>query len=463
MTHLIPPPNSLKMLSQRFKSLVPFGFVMYLLFTSVSVQAQSSFSVDEAVKYALTNSTTAKNAALDEQSARAKVREITTIGFPQVNASYGISNNYIIQKVIIPDGTAFGGPPGPLALEFQPQYGGQAVLSINQLIFDGSYIVGLQAAQTYRELAQRASDITRTQVIYNVKTAYYNVLIARERQVILNINVARLDSTLTEMRIMLANGFVEKLDVDRLQLQRNNLVTDRDNAVRMAEIALALLKFQMNFPAKDPIDLRDKLAQVMLNNELLNSGTTDYNKVPEYKLLLTQKRAAELELKNVRAGYLPSLGAQATRGALAGSNSFDRVVNPSGDWYAFGAIGLSIQVPIFDSFNKRYQAQQKKIGVLKVENGISDMRRLIDLSIDQAGSNLKNAIETIENQKGNLLLAEEVLEVSRKKYAAGIGSNLEVISAESDYRQAQTNYFAAVYTLLVAKLDLEKAKGELIR
>jgi len=454
------------MLTQRLKPLLPVGFVLFLLLFSTSTQAQSSFSVDEAVKYALTNSSTSKNAALDEQSARAKVREVTTIGFPQVSASYGISNNYIIQRVIIPDGTAFGRGPGPLALEFQPQFGGQAVLSINQLIFDGSYIVGLQAAQTYRELAQRASDITRTQVIYNVKTAYYNVLIARERQVLLDVNVARLDTTLAEMRSLLANGFVEKLDVDRLQLQRNNLVSDRDNAARMADLALALLKFQMNFPAKDAIELRDQLSKVMTNNDMLNSGTIDYNKVPEYKLLLTQKRAAELELKNVRAGYLPSLGAQATRGALAGSNSFDRVLNPSnsgGDWYAFGAIGLSIQVPIFDSFSKRHQAQQKKIGVLKVENGISDMRRMIDLNIDQSSSSLKNAIETVENQQGNLRLAEEVLEVSRKKYAAGLGSNLEVISAESDFRQAQTNYFAAVYTLLVAKLDLEKAKGELLR
>ncbi len=452
------------MLARRLKSLLPLGLLLCLLIISSVAQAQGSFSVDEAVKYALTNSSTAKNAALDEQSARAKVREITTIGFPQVNASYNVSNNYIIQSVIIPDGGVFGGTPGqPLALKFQPQYGGQAVLSVNQLIFDGSYIVGLQAAQTYRELASRASDISRTQVIYNVKSAYYNVLIARERKALLDINVARLDSTLSEMRVMLANGFVEKLDVDRLQLQRNNLVTDRDNVTRLADVALALLKFQMNFPAKDPLELRDPLAQVMLNNDLLNGSATDYNKVPEYKLLLTQKRAAELELKNVRAGYLPSLGAQATRGALAGSNSFDRVLDPSGDWYAFGAIGLSIQVPIFDSFSKRYQAQQKKIGVLKVENGMQDMRRFIDLSIDQAGISLKNAVEMIENQKDNLLLAENVLEVSRKKYAAGVGSNLEVISAVSDFRQAQTNYLGVVYSLLLAKLDLEKAKGELIR
>ncbi len=451
------------MFTQLNKPVITFGLLLVLLLAGVRVQAQSSFSVDEAVKYALTNSNTAKNAILDEQSARAKVREITTIGFPQVNASYNISNNYIIQKVIIPDGTAFGGPPGPLALEFQPQYGGQAVLSINQLIFDGSYIVGLQAAQTYRELASRASDISRTQIIYNVKAAYYSVLIARESKLVLDVNVARLDSILAEMRVLLANGFIEKVEVDRTQLQRNNLFTEREKASRTADLTLALLKFQMNYPAKEAIELRDQLSQVIINNDVLNIGATDYNKVPEFKLMLTQKRAAELELKNVRAGYLPSLGAQATRGALAGSNSFDRVMNPGGDWYAFGAVGLSIQVPIFDSFNKRFQAQQKKIGVLKVENGIQDMKRVIDLNIDQASSSLRNAIETTENQKSNLLLAEEVLDISRKKYAAGVGSNLEVISAESDYRQAQTNYFAAVYNLLVAKLDLEKAKGELLR
>lgn len=464
MTHLILPPNTIPMLAQLLKSVIPFSLLLGLLFSGPKTQAQSSFSVEEAVKYALTNSSVAKNAALDEQSARAKVREITTIGFPQVNASYNVSNNYIIQSVIIPDGAAFGGTPGePLALKFQPQYGGQAVLSINQLIFDGSYIVGLQAAQTYRELAMRASDISRTQVIYNVKAAYYGVLIAREKKQAFDVSLARLDSTLIEMRVQLANGFIEKLVVDRTQLQRNNVLTERDNADRAAEIALALLKFQMNYPAKESIELRDQLSQVILNNDVLNNAATDYNKVPEFKLILTQKRAAELELKNVRAGYLPSLGAQATRGALAGANSFDRVLNPSGDWYAFGAIGLSIQVPIFDSFNKRFQAQQKKINVLKVENGIQDMKRVIDLNIEQANINLQNAIASAENQNDNVSLAKEVLEISRKKYDAGVGSNLEVISAESDFRQAQTNYFAAVFSLLVAKLDLEKAKGELVR
>ncbi len=437
--------------------------LLLLLATSLTSRAQSSFTVDEAVKYALTNSMTAKNAQLDEQSAREKVREITAIGFPQVSASYSLSNNYIIQKVIIPDGTAFGGPPGPLALEFQPQYGGQAVLSVNQLIFDGSYIVGLQAAKTYRELAQRQSDITRVQVVENVKKAYYSVLVNKERMSLLNANVGRLDSTLNEMRAMLANGFVEKLDVDRLQVQRNNLVSEKDKIERFADLSLALLKFQMNYPANQELVLTDQLSQVMVTNDMLNTANVDYMKRPEYKLMQAQKRAASLELKNVRAGYLPSIGAQATRGALAGSNSFDRVLNPGGDWYAFGALGLSIQVPIFDSFSKRFQAQQKKINVLKVDNGIQEYRRAIDLQVEQAQISVRNAFQTVDIQKQNLTLSEDVLRVSRLKYTEGVGSNLEVITAEASYREAQSNYYTAVYDLLVARIDLEKAKGELIR
>lgn len=440
-----------------------FSLLLLGLLLAATAQAQTGFTVDEAVKYALENSNISKNASLDEQSARAKVREITTIGFPQINASYNISNNYIIQRVIIPDGTAFGGPPGPLALEFQPQYGGQAVLSVNQLIFDGSYIVGLQAAQTYRELAVRSSDITRTQLVYNVKSAYYNVLIAQERLDLIKANLGRIDSSLRELEALQANGFVEKLDVDRLRLQRANLLTEHDNVARMSGLALALLKFQMNFPANQEIQLKDQLSQVMVNSDMVNTAATDYNKVPEYKLMLVQKRAAELELRNVRAGYLPSLGAQLTRGALAGSNNFDRVLDPGGDWFAFGAVGLSIQVPIFDSFNKRFQAQQKKINVLKVENGLQDMKRSIDLQAEQAATNLRYAVETVDNQQKNLELSREVLEVSRKKYAAGVGSNIEVITAETDYRAAQTNYYNAVYSLLLAKLDLQKAKGELNR
>lgn len=446
----------------KFKPIALFGSVL-LLAASLSATAQSSFTLQEAVDYALRNNVKAKNANIDEKIAQAKVREITTIGFPKVNASYGINNNYIIQKVIIPDGAAFGGPPGqPLALEFQPQFGGNAVVSVNQLLFDGSYIVGLQAARVYRELSAKSNEMTQVEVAENVKKAYYGVLVNQERMGLLNATLYRLDSNLREMKANYASGFVEKIDLDRLQVQRNNLATEKEKVTRFQEISLSLLKFQMGYDMNQPIQLRDQLRDVRFEESLLEIGTFSPLDRPEMKLLQTQKAATKLEIRNIRAGYLPSIGLQLQRGALAGANDFDQVLDPNGSWFAYGSIGLGVNWSVFDSFTKRYRVQQKQLELQKVENNIYDFGKAINLQANQAQVTLRSSYETMKNQEMTLQLSQEVLEVARKKYAAGVGSNLEVINAESEYRQAQANYYNAVYDLLVAKVDLQKAKGQLL-
>lgn len=446
----------------KFKPIALFGSVL-LLAASLSATAQSSFTLQEAVDYALRNNVKAKNANIDEKIAQAKVREITTIGFPKVNASYGINNNYIIQKVIIPDGAAFGGPPGqPLALEFQPQFGGNAVISVNQLLFDGSYIVGLQAARVYRELSAKSNEMTQVEVAENVKKAYYGVLVNQERIGLLDATLNRLDSTLREMKANYASGFVEKIDLDRLQVQRNNLATEKEKVTRFQEISLSLLKFQMGYDMNQPIQLRDQLRDVRFEESLLEIGTFSPLDRPEMKLLQTQKAATKLEIRNIRAGYLPSIGLQLQRGALAGANDFDQVLDPNGSWFAYGSIGLGVNWSVFDSFTKRYRVQQKQLELQKVENNIYDFGKAINLQANQAQVTLRSSYETMKNQEMTLQLSQEVLEVARKKYAAGVGSNLEVINAESEYRQAQANYYNAVYDLLVAKVDLQKAKGQLL-
>jgi outer membrane protein TolC len=447
--------------SLKFKLILLIGLTVMLS----QVRAQQSFSLTEAVDYALRNNVEAKNAQLDQRIASAKVREITTIGFPQVSAQYGINNNFIIQRVVIPDGSIFNplAPPGePIALEFQPQFGGNAVLSINQLLFDGSYIVGLQAAKTYRELAARSNDMTRVQVAENVKKAYYGVLVNLERKTLLDVNLIRIDSSLRELREMYANGFIEKIDVDRLQVQRNNLQVEREKISRFSEISVLLLKFQMGYPIEAGIELTDKLSQVSLQESLLDQPVVNVLDRPEMKLLQLQKSATRLELRNIYAGYLPSVGIQAQRGALAGANNFDQVLNPAGSWFAYGSLGFGVSWNVFDSFNKRFKAQQKRIEINKVDNTIDDFTKAIYLQVNQASMSLRSSYETLQVQQQNMDLSDEVLRVSRAKYLAGLGSNLEVINAEASYREAQANYYNAVYEVLLARVELEKARGQLL-
>jgi outer membrane protein TolC len=218
----------------------------------------------------------------------------------------------------------------------------------------------------------------------------------------------------------------------------------------------------MGYDMNQPIQLRDQLRDVRFEESLLEIGTFSPLDRPEMKLLQTQKAATKLEIRNIRAGYLPSIGLQLQRGALAGANDFDQVLDPNGSWFAYGSIGLGVNWSVFDSFTKRYRVQQKQLELQKVENNIYDFGKAINLQANQAQVTLRSSYETMKNQEMTLQLSQEVLEVARKKYAAGVGSNLEVINAESEYRQAQANYYNAVYDLLVAKVDLQKAKGQLL-
>jgi len=441
---------------------LPLTALLLLLLGSSLAQAQSSFTLKEAVDYALQNNVKAKNAQLDERIAKMKVREITTIGFPKISASYGINNNYILQRVIIPSGTPFNPGPDDQDIAFQTQFGGNASVNLNQLLFDGSYIVGLQAAKTYRDLAARSNEMTQVEVAENVKKAYYGVLVNLERKGLLDAALIRLDSSLIEMKGMYANGFIEKIDVDRLQVQRNNLAVERDKINRFDEITLLLLKFQMGYPLDQTLALTDKLSEVTFDENILEQTGVNPMDRPEMRLLQTQKAATKLELRNIQAGYLPSIGLQASRGALAGSSNFDRVIDPSGSWFSYGAIGFGVNWNLFDSFTKRYQAQQKRIEMEKVDNTIFDFNKAVMLQSSQASIMVRNSYETMKVQEQNLQLSTEVLRVSRIKYQQGVGSNLEVINAEAGFREAQANYYNAVYDLLIAKVELEKAKGQLL-
>jgi outer membrane protein TolC len=441
---------------------LPLTVLLLLLLGSSLAQAQSSFTLKEAVEYALQNNVKAKNAQLDERIAKMKVREITTIGFPKITASYGVNNNYIIQRVIIPSGTAINPGPVDQAIPFQPQFGGNASVDLNQLLFDGSYIVGLQAAKTYRDLAARSNEMTQVEVAENVKKAYYGVLVNMERKGLLDAALIRLDSSLTEMKGMYANGFIEKIDLDRLQVQRNNLAVERDKINRFDEITLLLLKFQMGYPLDQTLMLSDKLREVAFDDNILEQTGVNPMDRPEMRLLHTQKAATKLELRNIQAGYLPSIGLQASRGALAGSSNFDQVLDPTGSWFSYGAIGFGVNWNLFDSFTKRYRAQQKRIEMEKVDNTIFDFNKAVMLQWSQASIMVRNSYETMKVQEQNLELSTEVLRVSRIKYQQGVGSNLEVINAEAGFREAQANYYNAVYDLLIAKVELEKAKGQLL-
>lgn len=433
-----------------------------ILLTSVVARAQQSYTLKEAIDYAVKNHSNVKTAQLDVLNASAKVNEIKAMGLPQVNANIGYTNNLIIQRVFIPaktfDPNAKEGDV--VAAEFGVRNSGNAVASLSQLLFDGSYTLGLKAADVYKELSAKSLTQTKQQIAENVTKAYYGILVNEERLEILKLNMGRLDSLFNQTKALNLQGFVEKLDVQRLEVQRNNLSIEYKNVERLQELSYNLLKFQMGLPLAEPVSVTDKLSSVNLNEFLPENETPfQYGDRIEYSMLQTQDRLAQLDLKNQKAGYLPKVFLTSTYGYSTGRPQFgDLITKP---WFNAATLGFSIQVPIFDGFAKKYKIIQSANAVQKIKESFTFLQNSIDLQVKQGQITLKNAYETLQEQKHNMDLAKEVVRVTKIKYEQGVGTNLELVNAESSYKEAQNNYFATLYNVLIAKVDLDKAKGKL--
>ena len=431
------------------------------LLTSLAATAQN-YSLKQAVDYAIAHQVQVKNSQIDLQNANAKVNEIRAMGLPQVNGSLSLTNNLILQRVFIP--ARIFNPAAAegelIAAKFGVDNAGFANVGLSQLVFDGTYLLGLKASSVYKDLAVKSVTQSKQQVAENVTKAYYGILVNEKRQSLLALNVARLDTLLKETRELNKQGFVEKIDVQRLDVQANNLRTELDNVNRLQELSYSLLKFQMGFPMEEPIKLSETLEKVELATFNTNAaGDFNYSNRIEYSILQTQENLAELDLKSIKAGYLPRLLLNANYGYNAGANGFGDLV--SKPWFDNAAVTVALQIPIFDGYSKKYRAIQSANNLQKVRQSYSLLKSSIDLQRSQASITMKNALESMKEQKANLELANEISRVTRVKYQNGVGSNLEVLNAETSIKESQANYFTALYNALIAKVEVEKANGTL--
>jgi outer membrane protein TolC len=453
----------------------------------VAQETSGSFTLDDCVEYALKNSVDAKNALLDEQIATARVKETVGIGLPQVSGSVSVQQSPT-QPRFFTQYTAGGGSffitdeqasqmglsdGDVVALRniFQLKGAGDANLSINQMIFNGSYFVGLQASKAYKELSVKNSNQTSEDIVMSVSKAYYNLLIAREQLSLVNANLNRLDTLYRNTLAMYENGFAEKIDADRLKVTLNNLKVNRENIENLNDLSLRLLKFQMNFPFDEELTIGGSLEdEAMQKVELPEAENWDYSNRPDYQVLQANYELQKLNIKNKYAEAIPMISAFANLGYSTQSPNFGGLFATKTDiedqngvgpdkWYGYSTLGLSLKWNMFTGLQRNYQIQQEKLSLSKIENGFEVLERSIELDIKRAQDNLDNALSRLEVQKENAELAEYIFNISQIKYQEGVGSNLEVIEADTSLKEAQTNYFSALYDAIIAQLELKKALG----
>jgi outer membrane protein TolC len=468
--------------------------VSTLLATAQDQTSAQSFTLEQCVQYATENSVDVQNATLDQKSADARVKETRGIGLPQITGSASVQHYKDLPRMFMTKERVYGfaAPkdengntqeykdfyptlPGNAVFAipnlFQLPNNGSANLGVNQILFNGSYLVGLQAAKAYKSLSEKSFNQTKETTIQQVTKAFYGVLINKDRIQLFDNNISRVESLLKTTEALNQNGFAESIDVDRIRVTLNNLKAEKSKFVNLQELAIQLLKFQMNYPLEKDITVVGDIASLQVDENVLNNYSTewDYDKRTDYQLLLANKRMQELNLKNKYAGSLPTLAANANYGwstQSADLSGIFKTVNSTpgvaDKWYPVSFVGVSLNVPIFTGLQQTYRVQQAKIDLLKTQNSITKAKRGIDLEVKQTATMYLNAVTTLKSQQENMKLAENVARVTRIKYEQGVGSNTDVINAESSLREAQINYYSALYDALVSKVDLDKAYGKLL-
>ncbi|MFD0939754.1 TolC family protein [Pedobacter boryungensis] len=444
------------------KQLYILLFSLSLAFPAMAQEKDTtaSFTLQDAINYSLTHQTSIKNAKIDEQIAINTVKKTIGIGLPQVSASADFNDFLNVATSLVPaiffDKDA--APGATIPVKFGVKYNSTVGINATQLLFDGSYLVGLKASKTYKELSTKNTARTRIETAVAVTKAYYSVLISNEQLTLIDANLERLKKSLNDTEQMLKNGFVEKIDVDRLSVLNNNLMTERENVIRLLALNLNLLKFQMGLTINSNITLLDKITSVNTDQTpILNDGTV-YQRRIEYSLLQTQKKLNELDVKRYKSAFLPTLAAFGNYSRSFQGDNFSSLYDKS---FPTSLVGLKLSIPILSGGQKLYDVRNAKLESLKTDNNLINLKNSIDLEVAQAQTTYLNGQKSLENQKRNMELAKEVLRVTKIKYDQGVGSSLEVTTAETSLKEAQNNYINALYDMLINKVNLDKALGNI--
>lgn len=463
--------------------LIAFSVMMFQ--TKAQEAKTNSFSLQQSIDYAYKNSPNYLNAENDVLMAKYKRKEVLGMAMPQITGSVDMKNFLVVPTTLLPDfispraygGTvegfretpfAFSPDPAkldqnnydPIAAQFGTRYQTTAGLNASLLVFSADYLIGLKATKEYISLMNINVTRSKVDLVSQVSKAYYSVLVNKERIELLNANITKLEKLLNDTKAFNKQGFVEQIDVDRLEVAFNNLITEQQKVVRLISLSENVLKFQMGFTGQDNLVLTDSLS--ITDNSEISVTKIDAAKRSEFQLLESQQRLNTINVKRLKFGYLPSLVAFGSVSANGMGNDL-KYVGYINKYYQTQLIGATLSLNVFDGFQRHYKIQQAKLDFKKGENSLKNLQLAIELEGASAAVNYNNAVASLQVQKRNLDLSKNIYNVSQKKYEQGVGSNLEVINAQTSLKESQTNYFNAVYDMMVYKVDYLKAIGSLVK
>lgn len=450
----------------QMKNILQIASAFLLVFSCLSLKAQTEnltkFSLQEAQNYALENSYTVKGSDYDLKVAKKKVWEAISTGLPQVKANADYTKNLDIAVSLLP-AEIFGGTSGEYTpVKFGQTYASSATITVDQKIFDGSYIVGLGAAKVFVQLSQNTKLKSEIEVKDAVAQAYYNVLVARENYKTIEENLAITKKTHFETKAYFENGFREELDVDQVMLMLKRSENQLSDAKRAISNALIMLKFTMGYEIEQEIGLKNDLETFItpLRISKANSTDLDIENHIDYKIVSTQLQAQKLIVRNEQAGYLPNISAFYNYGKNTSTDA-SNVYKSSVPWFKSSMIGLKLNVPIFTGFNRRSKIKQEKINYKKIEDLKYNTEQSLKKDLSISHNSLVNAKENYENDLKGLEIAKRIYDRTLVKFNEGVSTSTDLSNIEEQYLNSHTAYINSTLQLLNSKIAFDKALGKL--
>ena len=432
--------------------------IAILLSINLSAQESISLSLEGAIDYALENSYSAINASRDIEAARMKKWETTTIGLPHISATIDYQN-WIKQQVSLIPAEFFGGVEGEFTeVAFGTKQNMSATATLNQLIFDGSYLVGLQSAKTYLKISENAKEKTELGIREAVINAYGNVLLGEESIVILEKNIASLEKNLKETKQIYLNGFAEEENVEQLQITLATIKSQLSRTKRLKNIAYKMLNITLGLDFDKSVILTDNLDHLSKENidlALLSNELTIEDHI-DYKIAKNTEKSNELFVKLEQSKALPTLSSFVNFGYSGFGQNFD-FFKKEQNWFDSSLLGVSLNIPIFSSLARSSRTQQAKIELEKARTNLTETEQKLMLQLESAKTEYNYSLEELETSKQNLKLAERIEQKQQIKFFEGISTSFELTEAQRQLYTMQQNYLQAMLNVIADKAALDNA------
>jgi len=433
--------------------------ILVLLITSFTAKSQDkgcSFSMEEAIVFAIDSNYTALNARRDIAKAIKQKWETTATGLPQISGNITYQNNLKQQVTLIPAEFSGGEPGTFVPVVFGTKQNASAVATLNQLIFDGSYLVGLQAAKAFLDFSENAAEKTNLEVRKGVINAYGSVLLSEELIAIFEKNKEALEKNLYETRKIFENGLTEEESVEQLEITLLDIETQLSNARRSSTIARQMFNVALGIPAESTVlfeDTLDTLAEQGTNLQLLDESL-NIEKNADYKIAynLTEQRSLEMKLEKSKA--LPSISAFVNYGTSAFRDEFN-FFESNQPWFQSSLLGVSMNVPIFSSGMRSAKTQRARIALDQAQTELEETIQNVTLELNTAKSNYQFAIEKFENAKKNKALAERIETKNQVKFTEGLSTSFDLRQAQTQLYSAQQQYFQSMLDVINSKAEIE--------